>query len=149
MEFRKMQPGDRAAMQSFFDDMGGASAGFFNRGHGNERNTMAAFDHMREDMEYYVMVEGDQIIGLFFLWALDTCIPWMGIAVRDEWQGRHVGTTMIQTALADLKQRGYGGLLLTTATCNFKGQALYEKCGFVRQGVCNWGEYLYLHTFRK
>ena len=149
MEFRRMQSGDREAMQSFFDDMGGPGAGFFNRGHCNEINTMSEFDHPRENYEYYVMVEGGRIIGLFFLWAMNSSVPWMGVAVREEWQGRHIGTTMIQTALADLERRGYGGLLLTTATSNFKGQALYEKCGFVRMGVHTSGEYLYLHTFSK
>ena len=147
MEFRKMCAADRAEMRAFYDEMGEESAGFFNKGHWNERLTMRFFDEPLPDHEFYVMTEGDMVIGLSFLWDIKSKIPWFGIAVRERFKGQHVGTRMLESVLDILKERGCGGLLLTTAQDNFRGQALYEKCGFERLGIHTSGEFLYLRRF--
>lgn len=150
MTFRNMEPGDRDAMQSFYDDMGLASKTFFNLSGYNEKRTMDFFsEEGKPNHEFWVMTEGDQIIGLSFIWDIGSMIPWFGIAVRDEWHGKHVGTAMLTNVLEILRERGCGGLLLTTAQNNYKGQGLYEKCGFERLGVHRGGEYLYIHRFKK
>lgn len=149
MEFRKMQMSDYDEMRAFYDEMGEESAGFFNKGHGNERLTMRFFENKTPNHEFYVMTEGDTVIGLCFIWDLDSLIPWFGIAVRERFKGQHVGTKMLEATLAMLKERGCGGLLLTTAQTNFRGQGLYEKCGFERLGVHSSGEFLYLRRFSK
>ena len=147
MEFRRMRKEDKAEMRAFYDEMGEESAGFFNIGHWNEKLTMRFFEEELPNHEFYVMTEGDMVIGLSFLWDIGSKIPWFGIAVRERFKGQHVGTKMLEAVLDILRERGCGGLLLTTAQNNFRGQALYEKCGFERLGVHPSGEYLYLRRF--
>lgn len=147
MEFRHMKPCDRAEMQAFYQEMGEESTYFFNRGHGNENLTMSFFEKELPNHEFFVMTEGDHVIGLSFLWDIHSLVPWFGIAVRESYKGKHVGTAMLEAVLDILKARGCGGLLLTTAQNNYRGQGLYEKCGFERLGVHPSGEFLYLRRF--
>ncbi len=149
MEFRRMAKSDRQGVQDFFNSLEGDSATFFNRSHGNENRTMAWFDDRMPDHEFFVMEEEGVIIGVSFIWNVESRIPWFGIGVRNAWQGKHVGTKMLTSILDMLRERGCGGLLLTTAQTNFKGQGLYEKCGFERLGVYPDGEFLYLHRFSR
>lgn len=148
MEFRNMVMSDREGVQAFFDSLEGEGAVFFNRNHGNERRTMSWFDGGAPGHEFFVMEEEGIIIGVCFVWDISSKIPWFGIGVRNAWQGKHVGTQMLTSTLEILRQRGCGGLLLTTAQTNYRGQGLYEKCGFEKLGTYPDGEIIYLHRFR-
>lgn len=62
---------------------------------------------------------------------------WMlGMSVRDDWQGRGVGTRMM-TTLLDLADNWLGALRLelTVYTDNTVAVALYKKFGFVVEGT--------------
>ena len=60
----------------------------------------------------------------------------IGMAVRDDWQGRDVGTALLGTAL-DLADNwlNLSRIGLTVYTDNTAGIALYEKFGFEREGT--------------
>lgn len=60
----------------------------------------------------------------------------LGMAVRDDWQGRGVGTALMEAAL-DLADNWLGltRLELTFYTDNAAGLALYEKFGFEVEGT--------------
>ncbi len=60
----------------------------------------------------------------------------IGMAVRDDWQGRGVGTELLRTAL-DLADNwlNLSRLELSVYTDNAAGIALYEKFGFEREGT--------------
>ncbi len=60
----------------------------------------------------------------------------LGMAVRDDWQGRGVGTALLGKAL-DLADNwlNLSRVELTVYTDNAAGIALYEKVGFVREGT--------------
>ena len=60
----------------------------------------------------------------------------IGMAVRDDWQGRGVGTELMRAAL-DLADNwlNLSRLELTVYTDNAAGIALYEKFGFEREGT--------------
>ncbi len=60
----------------------------------------------------------------------------IGMAVRDDWQGRGVGTALLRTAL-DLADNwlNLSRVELTVYTDNAAGIALYEKFGFEREGT--------------
>jgi len=60
----------------------------------------------------------------------------LGMAVRDDWQGRGVGTALLGKAL-DLADNwlNLSRVELTVYTDNAAGIALYEKAGFVREGT--------------
>lgn len=145
--FRRMRPGDREGVQSFFDEMGPESAAFFNVNHGNEKRVMAFFADGKPDHRFWVAEAGGVIVGLAFIWDLFSMIPWFGVAVRDGWQGRHIGTGVVNAVCEECAAEGRGGLLLRTAETNRAARALYEKCGFEQLGRHPSGEILYLKRF--
>lgn len=60
----------------------------------------------------------------------------IGLAVRDDWQGRGVGTELMRAAI-DLAENWLGltRIELEVFTDNEPGIALYEKFGFEREGT--------------
>ena len=146
--FREMRPDDEAGMREFYRALGPESTAFFNAGHGNERRTMDFFGPSPRPFHEYYNAEKDGVIaGHLFIWDTDTRVPWLGIAVRDDFQGRGVGGFMLTSLVALLTARGCGGLLLRTAKNNIPAQRLYEKYGFERLGEHPSGELLYLKRF--
>ena len=148
--FREMRPGDKAGMEAFYRGLGEQSSAFFNVNRGNERRTMDFFGPApRPNHRYYVAECGGVIAGHLFLWDTDTAVPWLGVAVRDDFQGRGVGTFLLTSLFGLLREEGYGGLMLRTAPENTAAQRLYEKYGFERVGTHPSGEFLYLKRFAK
>lgn len=151
LRIRLMKPEDRDRVVRFFSELGEEGSTFFNRHGGNERGTMEFFDGKRPDRIYWVAVadtsEGEKVVGLSFIWDKDSQIPWFGIGITEEWKGRHLGRRLIATVRAHCESVGCGGILLTTAQDNLRGQRLYEHCGFERLGVHHSGEFLYLLRF--
>ncbi|MBE6658213.1 MAG: GNAT family N-acetyltransferase [Ruminococcaceae bacterium] len=152
LEIRQMEMRDRPLVQAFFAQMGEESTSFFNRGHGNENRTLAWFDGKKPDHIFWIAVAKndkgeEEIAGYVFIWDKDSKIPWLGIAVAEAWKGRHLGRRLIAAVRAHCESVGCGGILLTTAQHNFRGQGLYEHCGFERLGVHHDGEFLYLLRF--
>jgi len=152
LEIRQMQMGDRPMVEAFFAQMGEESTSFFNRGHGNENRTLAWFDGKKPDHIFWIAIAkrddgSEEIAGYVFIWDKDSKIPWLGIAVAEKWKGRHLGRRLIAAVREHCESVGCGGILLTTAQHNFRGQGLYEHCGFERLGVHHDGEFLYLLRF--
>ena len=145
-----MRAGDETRMESFYRGLGEESTAFFNVNRGNERRTMDFFGPApRPNHRYYVAETGGVIAGHLFIWDTDTCVPWLGIAVRDDFQGQGVGSFMLRSLFKLLKTEGFGGLLLRTAAANLPARKLYEKHGFDRIGTHPSGEVLYLKRFNK
>ena len=145
--FRRMEPADRDGVQSFFDDMGPESAAFFNVGHGNEKRVMEFFANGKKDHIFWVAESENVIVGLAFIWDIDSRVPWFGVAVRDGWQGRHIGSGMVRSVCERCRAEGRGGVLLRTAEHNTAARRLYETCGFEPIGRHPSGELLYLKRF--
>ncbi len=148
---RRFRQNDAEMVQEFFDSMGEESRSFFNVGRGNEIRTMGFFRGERSDHIFWAATaetgSGELMAGLVFIWDIDKKIPWLGVAVRDDWQGRHIGRRLIDTVKDYASDRGYGGILLRTAATNLRGQKLYEHCGFEKLGTHSSGELLYLYRF--
>ena len=144
---RRMHLEDRDMVRAFFDGMGEESVSFFNVGHGNEKRVMAFFADGKPDHRFWIAEADGIAVGLAFIWDLFSCIPWFGVAVRDGWQGRHIGTGIVNAVCSECKAEGRGGILLRTAQSNLKAIALYEKCGFEPIGLHPSGELLYLKRF--
>ena len=149
IRIRPIVPGDEEKINEFFSVMGPESTAFFNRGHGNHKGTLAFCQKQDTDRRMYWMAELDgKMAGLVFLWDLHTTIPWLGIAVREDLKGRHLGKSLIQHAQDYALSNGKGGIQLTTAFANIRGQCLYEGMGFRRLGIHGQsGELYYLFRF--
>lgn len=145
--FRHMEKTDRDGVQSFFDDMGPGSAAFFNVDHGNEKRVMEFFENGKKDHVFWVAEAENVIVGIAFIWDIGSRVPWFGVAVRDGWQGKHIGSDMVRSVCDICRSEGRGGILLRTAENNLRAITLYERCGFERIGLHPSGELLYLKRF--
>jgi len=56
------------------------------------------------------------------------------LAVRPEWQGRGIGSALIEDLFQHTRRRGKSRITLNTQGDNQSSQSLYEKLGFVRTG---------------
>src|SRR5829696_5982514 len=83
---------------------------------------------------------GGEVVGELTLWTYPT--QWrrrhvgsIGMAVRDDWQGKGVGTALMEAAL-DLADNwlDLARIELEVFTDNEAGIALYEKFGFEKEG---------------
>ena len=141
---------DRPLAEAFFAQMGGESRAFFNRGGGNERSTLAFFtaeEGARPAAAYFLAEDQGRMAGYVFLWDLDRSVPWLGIAVAEDWKGRHLGRELMAYAEEYARSLRKGGILLTTHIANLRGQGLYEASGYEYLGVHTSGERLYLKRF--
>ena len=151
MQIRPLIPTDRARVQAFFRALGEEGSRFFNLHEYNERCTYDFLDGERPHHMYWAAVAdtpaGEEIAGLVFLFKTDTGVPWLGVGVAEKWQGRHLGRRLLTVAQQWARSAGAGGIMLTTARDNIRGQMLYKRMGYKNIGnYCN-GELLYLLTF--
>jgi len=149
LEIRPIVPGDEEQINALFACMGADSRAFFNRHNGNQD---AALDFCRKQdtdrRRYWMAVLDGQMAGMVFLWDLHTSIPCLGIAVREDLRGKHLGRQLIAYVQEYVRSHGMGGIQLTTHPANLRGQSLYETMGFKRIGTYGAsGEWFYLFRF--
>lgn len=144
---RPFADGDRQLVSDFFDQMGGETRAFFNRGDGNRETAMRFFDGDTGNTHYFLAEGGGRMVGYVFLWDMHKGVPWLGIAVSEDWKGRRLGRKLLEYAHQYAVSHKKGGVLLTTAMANMRGQGLYERMGYERIGTHASGEYLYLIRF--
>jgi len=139
---------DSPLVEAFFKQMGAETRSFFDRGGGNRKNAMKYFDKTAVNTVYFLAELSGEMVGYIFLWDMDKCIPWFGIAVHENLKGRGLGKKLMHHAIEYAKKHNKGGILLTTHPSNIRAQVLYESVGFERLGVHgSSGETLYLIRF--
>ena len=94
-----------------------------------------------EGLYQLVACTDDEVVGELTLHTSPTRprishVGSVGIAVRDDWQGKGIGTELMRAAL-DLADNwlNLSRIELTVYTDNAAGIALYEKFGFEREGT--------------
>ena len=151
IKIRRLVPSDLDGVRDFFRALGEVGTAFFNANGYNERQACAFLQGERENHIYWAAVadtpDGQEIAGIVFLFKINTRVPWLGVAVAEKWQGRHLGCRLLTTAEEWARETGAGGIMLTTARDNTRAQGLYERMGYKNIGrYCN-GELLYLLAF--
>ena len=153
---RNFKIGDRELVLEFFNQMGGESRAFFNRGEGNQNDALSYFDKNGNEpgkVRFLSSVtdgHGKEIMtGYVFAWDMQTCVPILGIAVREEYKGLGLGRLLMKYLIDYLQNKNYGGVMLTTSFANIRGQALYTRMGFEHIGTHTSGEMLYILRFKK
>lgn len=144
---RDFTPSDRVLVEEFFDQMDGETRAFFNRGDCNRTSAMSFFCGTAKNTKFCLAEYESKMAGYVFMWDTDTMLPWLGIAVREELKGQHLGRRLISHMVDFAKKNGKGGIMLTTGISNFRAQGLYEHMGFARMGMHTSGEVLYLLRF--
>jgi RimJ/RimL family protein N-acetyltransferase len=59
----------------------------------------------------------------------------LGMGLLPEWRGRGVGRRLLEATLAQARRSGFKRIELDVHADNSRAIALYEKVGFVREGV--------------
>ena len=147
---------DKELVIEFFEQMGGESRAFFNRGDGNKNNALAYFRQNGTEpnavrfLSSVKAEDGKEIMtGYVFAWDMSTGVPTLGIAVREEYKGQGLGRLLMSYLINYLKEKNYGGVMLTTSFANVRGQSLYTRMGFEHIGTHTNGEMLYILKFDK
>ena len=145
---RPLREGDAPLLDEFFSALGPESRALFNRRDYNKRGALRAITRKDGTREYYLAEAGGRLLGYLFFLDAHTGLPELGLCVRDDCQGRGLGRALCEWAIQNAKERGKGGLMLTTHTANLRAQVLYESLGFVCHGLAKNGtELLYLLRF--
>ena len=148
LEIREAKTGDEALINDFFDAMGGESRAMFNRRDFNRRGVLKFCAKPDKTRRYWLALYGEIMVGYVFFLDFNSSIPALGIAIRDEYRGMHLGRGLIEFAKDRIKESGKGGMQLTTHLANIRAQALYEAEGFTCMGQCkNGSELFYLFRF--
>ncbi len=141
--FRRLAPGDAAALEAFYNGLSEASKRTFRPlGVTTTVETCAAIASANtgpHPTKYdLVAVCSDAIVGWGFVWGLDGANPesepMLGLAVADVYHGRGVGTRLITEVMTWAHNAGLPRVLLTVVQDNAVAWRLYEKQGFVRYG---------------
>ena len=150
LTFREVTQEDETAIGAFFDAMSGETRALFNR---REYNRNGVLKHCRRPdptRRYWIAELDGRMAGYVFFLSFDTSIPELGLALRDDLRGQHLGRELVAFAQNEAKTSGKGGILLTTHVANVRAQALYEAMGFVCMGQCKNGtELFYLYRYRE
>ncbi len=152
-KIRILKHDDLGMVLEFFDQMAGDTRAMFNRGDVNRVRVMEHLSRRKDDNEVHFAAtvtdeDGhEKMVGYVFLWDLDTLIPWLGICVREDWKGNHLGRKLLEYLDSYLQPKGYGGVMLTSVPANIRAHALYERMGFVYYGNHPSSEFLYIKRY--
>ena len=147
MIIREFQESDISMIEEFFDQMGTETIRFFNTNDVNRKFALKFINEKNRSIIRWLAEENKVMVGYVFLWDIDTTLPWLGIAVRDEYKGQGLGKKLIDHAHDWAEANGKGGVILITAKDNQRGQKLYESMGYQNYGVHPSGELLYIKRF--
>ena len=149
LPLREATSGDEALIHAFFDRMGGETRAVFNRGDYNRRGVLKFCQKGDATRKYWLLIDEGEMLGYVFFLDWDTKIPTLGVAVRDDLRGQKLGRALCEAAIEEAKERGKGGITLTTHTANVRAQTLYESLGFRCLGIArNCTELIYLLNFK-
>ena len=150
---RELRADDLPLLLEFFDQMAGDTRAMFNR---NDVNRLRVIEHFNKGMNdgqvYFGAIAKspdnvEKLVGYVFAWDVNTCLPWLGIAVREDWKGHHLGRRLLMHLDQWALQNKMGGLMLTSVPANIRAHSLYERMGFQYYGVHPSGEFLYIKRY--
>lgn len=151
VKIRELRNDDLGMVLDFFDQMAGDTRAMFNR---NDVNRLRAVRYLQEksenELHFCATVERsgvEQMVGYVFVWDINKGVPWLGIAVHENWKGRHLGRRLLSYLDDWACMKGVGGLLLTSVAANIRAHSLYERMGYEYCGTYPNGEFLYLKRF--
>ncbi|MBB6480345.1 GNAT family N-acetyltransferase [Spirochaeta isovalerica] len=72
-----------------------------------------------------------EVVGTIGLLELSTDqAEIVSVAVGEKYQNRHIGSQLVETAIAYAKEKGFRDVLIKTGNCGLSQIGLYQKCGF-------------------
>lgn len=144
---RPFSAGDRPLVVDFFANLGEEGTFFFNGDGINEKPALAWFEGMSRENAYFLAERNGIMLGFLVFYDYHWKTPWLGIALREDAKGTHLGTRLMAFAENYAREQGKGAIILTTHVKNVRGQALYKKSGYTHLGTHTTGELLYIRYF--
>ncbi len=153
MEIRRLTPQDAETLARFYNGLSEESKRTF-RPLGPKTTPEICREVARanrpeadEKFDLIALAEGE-IIGWCFLWDLKSPEPTFGLAVADAYQGKGLGSTLMDRVMAEARARGLATVILTVVTDNERAWRLYQKRGFVRYGTFLGDDGLWYYRMR-
>ena len=146
LRIRKISAPDKERVKDFFKSLGSEATLFFNANRRNERQLNKYFSGKAEYFVPFMAEYQGKMAGIMFLYRFNRSIPWLGICVADEFQGKGIGKKLMAYAEKYARENEKGGILLTTHIANTKAQYLYLKAGYEQLGTTNH-EIIFLLSF--
>ncbi len=106
------------------------------------------FEDLRQKNQLFIFEQNNEKIGMFKLYGLTyrtSHIAYLGgLAISPDFWGSGLGEKMLYEIIALAKVKGFWRIELSVAVENKKAMALYEKVGFVKEGILR--NYTYLKS---
>ena len=144
---RPFAPGDLPVVEDFYRNLGEEGTFFFNGDGVNEKMSREWFEGITNNNAYFLAELDGKMLGYLVFYNYHYKTPWLGIALREDAKGMHLGTRLMAFAETYAKDHGKGAIILTTHVKNVRGQALYKKSGYTHLGTHTTGELLYIRYF--
>ena len=144
---RPFAPGDLLLVEEFYRSLGEEGTFFFNGDGVNEKMSREWFEGISNNNAYFMAVMDGKMLGYLVFYNYHYKTPWLGIALREDAKGMHLGTRLMAFAECYAREHGKGAIILTTHKDNIRGQALYKKSGYTYLGIHTTGELLYIRYF--
>ena len=147
LEIRPFASGDLPLVVEFYANLGEEGTFFFNGDGVNEKMSLEWFEGISNNNAYFMAVADGKMLGYLVFYNYHYQTPWLGIALREDAKGMHLGTRLMAFAETYAREHGKGAIILTTHKDNVRGQALYKKSGYTYLGIHTTGELLYIRYF--
>lgn len=96
-------------------------------------------DNIRTGWPHFVALDGERVIGWCDIHSLQRDIfahaGVLGMGIVDGYRGQGIGEALMRATLAAAKARGLTRVELSVREHNLRAKKLYEKFGFVEEGV--------------
>lgn len=144
---RPFAPGDLPMVEEFYANLGEEGTFFFNGDGVNEKMSREWFQGISNNNAYFLAELNGKMMGYLVFYNYHFKTPWLGIALREDATGMHLGTRLMAFAEKYALEHGKGAIILSTHEKNVRGQALYKKSGYTYSGIHTTGELLYIRYF--
>ncbi len=112
----------------------------------DEQSFRPIFEDLLQQEVLYIFGADGQDVGMFKLIPLKhrtSHVAYLGgVAIHPDFAGKGFGTQMLQAIIDFGKSKGLLRIELSTATINEKAIKLYEKMGFVQEGILRHYTYM-------
>ena len=138
IELRPVRPADAAALAAFYNGLSEASKRTF-RPIGVTTTAEKCSEMIGQNAPEVakkhdiVACDGPNIVGWGFLWDLHAGAPTLGLGVADAYQGRGLGSALMDRLLAFAVQQKIRHVKLTVVQDNEKAWRMYERRGFINE----------------
>ena len=104
---RPFAAGDRPMVEDFFANLGEEGTFFFNGGGINSKPALAWFDGESREHSYFMAELDGKMLGFLVFYDYHWKTPWLGIALREDAKGMHLGTRLMAFAESYAKDHGF------------------------------------------